>query len=1180
MSQPANLYAEKVFSEHPLALWSLDDSSEFLSLISQENKKIVNWTVSGGTATTTQLSGISAPVVSPTTEIDFSATNQVIAISPDVISAQDLDADRGSFNISFYLYSQNSAIDSVDVGYEYTDGTTTQVLENFEIAGTGVWAFVSKTFDIPNTSSNLRIVIKINASSNGNYSCYINAISMAQWSENYATASSGVASNSLYSLHGASIGITNAPAVRAAAYGLGENPGYYLASENKMYAYNAGFPIVYGSSNATKIIENPNGPSLILPGLGLMNESGRYKDLTLEFWMRVSTSSYTATRIMGPVASTDGLYVDGQFLTFKLGNQTMSHFVGTWGRPMLVHLRFIENSISMLINGEEVVSMIVDTATIDLPARTNETLSSLFYGFDQDWIGFYGSDDFLYFDIESPALYSYSVPSVVAKRRFIYGQGVEYPENSNSSISGSAAIIDYRNSEYANNYLYPDLGLWNQGISENISTTSDSISAPDYQLPSVFLKNSNESDWLEACRIANTENRPYFSFGLDDETDPGGYLLFNSIDLLQKDLKAAYIVFRSDSTSQQTLFLIEDKVTGNYFEVSVSDSQLIYQLSYNSEITTVTKEDQHIVGISAAAGIDIDRFAETYGSSISSFFGAKSRLRMYVGGKPGYNNTFTGRIYKVGLSTARNLRKVSEFFTDDGTSVNIQNLFEDYIAADPSGIYGGDYDTTSTDFLDGGVPDSFLISSTLYGHTATYTLFPKLYLGAFILDVAVDSAWQDYLPLKYFAKNISDIEGNTEYALDYLQINLDSPTVYAEDGNSYDTSNASVKTYVSFQYLADGANILSENIANSYPAPLSRSVEPGDEWTTSKYEIVDGSIVFPPKNVSFDDIAVVIHIDMNIAGVQSGNIRISSLQIASQVQEESSLTPINTKLGQDIYPYIKKGIYYDYSAPNPVQIYKNSSPYLYICDDTGIQLVGDASADRAIRFPINPQRSATYRVGGVQMLMRYHEQSFPTTPEKVMTISSRDQSIIGYVVAEESSQTRGRLYFENEAGVEAPGVSLFINGNLVRNGYLLGNEWNMIGVQIAEPLNMDSFSGFIDISGNIGVDLVSSYKIAPDKTGVTTKFRTWAELESILDDEGINPATWGNFLSHVPAITWANVLYIPTTIQYLIDIAGIYKTYIGTNKFIVSDTSSLLFNNYKYRAYIGAVWNSSVVSPV
>lgn len=1180
MSQPSNLYAEKVFSEHPLALWSLDDSADFLSLLSQYNKKITNWSISGATAETIQLSGLRAPIVSPTTEINFSSTNQAIVISPDIIPASNLDSSRETFNISFYLYSQNSAIESVDIGYEYTDGTVSQNLENFEISGTGVWAFVSKTFPIPETLSNIRLVIRINASTSGNYSCYINGVSMGQWSENHATSSSGVFTNNLYALHGEQIGITDYPAIRAAAYGLGQNPGYYIASANKLYAYNAGFPIVYGSSNATKIIENPDGPSLILPGLGIMNESGRNKDLTLEFWMKISTQSYSATRIMGPVSSLDGLYVDGQFLTFKIGNQTMSHFVGTWGRPMLVHLRFIENSISMLVNGEEVSSIIIDSSSIELPTRKNELLSSIFYGFDQDWIGFYGSENFLYFDIESPAIYSYSVPTIVAKRRFIYGQGVEYPDNSNSSISGLSAIVDYRNSEYANNYLYPDLGRWNQGISENISAGSDSISAPNYQLPEVFLKNSSESDWLEACKNNNNENRPYFSFGLDSEVDPGGYLLFNSIDLLQKNLKGLYIVFRSDSTDEQTLLLIEDKATGNFFEVSISGSQLIYKLSYSEEITVVAKEDQHIVGISSAAGIDIDRFAETYGASISSFFGAKNRLRMYVGGKPGYENTFTGKIYKVGLSTARNLKKVTEFFTSDGTSINIQNLFEEYAAALPSGIYGGDYDTTSTDFLDGGIPSSFLVSSTLYGHTATYTLFPKLYLGSFVLDVAVDSAWQDYLPLKYFAKNIEDFEGNTEYSLDYLQINIDSPTVYSRIGDAYETDSASVRTYVSFQYLADGANILSENITSSYPAPLSRSVEPGEEWTTSKYEIVDGSIVFPPKNINFNDLAIVIHIDMDIQGVQSSNIRISSLQIASQAQEKASLTPINTKLGQDIYPYIKRGIYYDYSSPNPVQIYKNSTPYLYTCDDSGIQLVGNTQSDRAIRFPINPQRSSTYRVGGTQMLMRYHENNFPLLPEKIIHISSRGRSIVGYVVSENTTQTRGRIYFEDGSGGEATGVSLFVNGNLVREGYLIGNEWNMLGIQIAEPLNMDSFSGFIDISGNIGVDLVSSYKIAPDKTGVTTKFRTWAELESILDEEGINPATWGNFLSHVPAITWANVLYIPTTIQYLIDIAGIYKTYIGTNKFIVSDTSSLLFNNYKYRAYIGAVWNSSVVSPV
>lgn len=1179
MSQPSNLYAEKVFAEHPLGLWALDDSAAFLSLISQDDKKFVGWSLTGGSSSLVQLSGLSAPTISPTVNVSFSGSSQVILESPDIIAASSLDSDRGTFNISFYLYSQNSAIDSVDVGYEYTDGTTTQVVENFEVSGTGVWAFISKSFDIPDTTANLRIIININASSSGNYDCYLHGLSMSQWGESYATSTSGVTTNDLYTLHGDSIGITNCPAVKATSYGLGINPGYYLASENKLYAYNAGFPLVYGSSNATKIVENLSGPSLIIPGLGLMNEDGRHKDMTIEFWMRLSSKTYGATRIMGPVSNDDGLYVDGQFLTFKIGTQTFSHFVGSWGRPMLIDVRFIRNSISLLINGEQVASMTISTDSISLPTRINETLSSLFYGYNQDWIGFYGSSQFAYFDIESPAIFSYSVPSIVAKKRFVYGQGVEYPE-AGSSIADSSVIFDYRNAEYANNYLYPDMGRWSQGVLENLSTAGDILSAPSYETPSVFLKNSSETDWLNACRIANTESRPYFSFGLDDAADPGGYLLFESLSLLQQDLRALYVVFRSDSSAAQTLMQIEDKVTGNYFRVSVDGSQIIYELSYNGQITNVTQTDQHIVGISSAAGIDIARFAETYGSNINSFFGGKNRLRMYVGGTPGYADTFTGRIYKVGLSTNRNLQKITEFFNANGTCVNIEDLFEEYLAATASGIYGGNYDTVETDTLDGGYPDSFLTSNTLYGHTATYTLFPKLYLGAFILDVSVDSSWQDYIPLQYFAKNITDANGDQIYSLDYLQVNIDSPTIYAQSGTSFDTTNAAVKTYISFQYTADGANILSENITNSVSAPLSKSIAPGSEWTTTKYEIVDGTVIFPPSGINFKDLALVVHIDMNISGVQSSNVRITSLQIASQAQEEVSLTPINSKLGVRVYPYIRSGIYYDYSANNPVQLYKNTSPYLYVCDDTGIQLIGDTSLDRAIRFPINSQKSATHRVGGLQMLLKYHEQSFPQAAEKVMTIESGTQTVIGYIQAENLSGNRGKLYFEDEGGNPISGLAIYLNGLLVKDAFLLSNQWNMVAVQLAEALNLDSFTGHIDISGNIAVDLVSTYKIAPNKTGVTTKFRTWSELESILDDEGINPSTWGDFLSHVPAITWANVLYIPTAIQYLIDLESIYKAYIGTNKFIVSDTSTLSFNNYAYRGYFGVTWDSTIASPV
>ena len=51
MSSPSNLYAEKIFSEHPTVLWALDDQADYISLISENDRKVYNWTVTGGSAT-------------------------------------------------------------------------------------------------------------------------------------------------------------------------------------------------------------------------------------------------------------------------------------------------------------------------------------------------------------------------------------------------------------------------------------------------------------------------------------------------------------------------------------------------------------------------------------------------------------------------------------------------------------------------------------------------------------------------------------------------------------------------------------------------------------------------------------------------------------------------------------------------------------------------------------------------------------------------------------------------------------------------------------------------------------------------------------------------------------------------------------------------------------------------
>jgi hypothetical protein len=263
-----------------------------------------------------------------------------------------------TFSIGAYIYSISSYISSIEIGYEYYDTTTgsnVQKLKNYDTSIYNNWIFVSDTFDIPNENTTFRVVIKIRyvggASSTNDYHFLVNGVSLGQWSEEFHSASLGVSKISLP----ISIPLTSAYVVEAKSYGLKETPGYYFVSNNALVAKNSGIPLVYGSGNTTILSENANAPSMILPGYGFLNEVGKFKEYTLEMWMRINSDSSIKKRICGPIKSEDGIYVDGPFITLKIGDNHSSHYVGEWTRPMLMHIRITNNAASLLINGEQVI---------------------------------------------------------------------------------------------------------------------------------------------------------------------------------------------------------------------------------------------------------------------------------------------------------------------------------------------------------------------------------------------------------------------------------------------------------------------------------------------------------------------------------------------------------------------------------------------------------------------------------------------------------------------------------------------------------------------------------------------------------------------------------------------------------------------------------------------------------
>ena len=168
MSTPSNLYAEKIYSEHPLVLWALDDTLDYKSLISESQRDISDsWTISDATATL-ESESLKEPFSSSALtliEVDVPITETLEAsmVSPNILNFNTLE-NLETFTIGSYFYSNSVYLQSVSIGYEYTDPSTSQVVQELKTFTSTLyqkWGFISETFAIPNVSAQLRIVFKI-----------------------------------------------------------------------------------------------------------------------------------------------------------------------------------------------------------------------------------------------------------------------------------------------------------------------------------------------------------------------------------------------------------------------------------------------------------------------------------------------------------------------------------------------------------------------------------------------------------------------------------------------------------------------------------------------------------------------------------------------------------------------------------------------------------------------------------------------------------------------------------------------------------------------------------------------------------------------------------------------------------------------------------------------------------
>lgn len=1224
MSNPSNLYAEKIYAEHPIALWSLDDKADYISLIDESDRNINFWDITNGTSSSYSLYGEPFPE-SQTTKITGALTDedfgQVICISENIVNFSTLNKNLSTFSVGACFNFISAYASSFEIGYEYNDTTSGNIVQRMKSYVTSVqnrWFFISETFDIPEDNTEFRIVIKINyiggASSVDDYSFLVNGVTAGQWSEEFNSSSLGVQKITIPS----DIALPESFGVEADAYGLQENKAYYLVKDNSLMAKNTGIPIVYGASNLTKLLPNQDMPSLIIPGLGFLSEAGQYKEYTFEAWLRINSDSTTKKRIIGPIGSTDGIYVEGPFLILKIGNNSGSYYVGEWARPMLMHLRFSQNNSSLLINGEEVLSLNYISSDLQFPSKLNSQ------GKDQDWIGFYAYSDVSPIEVDCVAIYTYQVPIVLAKKRFVYGQGVEFPEGINQAYSGSSIYIDYPFADYTNNYSYPNIGKWSQAIVDNLSVENNLLCTPEYNLPEIVLASSNIDELYSELGQVQNEADKFFSF--DSVTN--GYMYFENLNFLNQKIRSFYGSFKflEEPTTTQILFRIESENSSDYFEISTQNKDIIYKIKYGTTEEVLAKfswsGEDPFTGIALeemfSAGLDIDKVSSYFGGNVASFFGNINTLKLYIGGRSNLTQTFTGKIYKVGFCTARNHKKIEYLFNERGIPLNDENVFDLYletpdVAYNSTDNYFGTNSAEWDQIVDSGGVNSYPLEG-FQVHTASYTLSPSTYFNNYTLDIDIQGYWEDYIPLTYFAQYVKDEKNSSYYDLDLIQFNINypAPSIFIEEEQTgewtykelsdeynipvqrtyesldnqlftgyldyndlknrayknykYDTSNSLVKSYVTFQYIQNGANLPESNFVNIEKPSNDSIVVPGENWMSTKYEVVNNMVIYPPKDVRTLDLALVTHLDFNVKGIINNRVKIRNLEYASQAFNSTSPNPIGTRFGNEIYPYKKSGFYYDYKERNPFTIYKGSSPYLYLTRYTGIELKGtyDPTINRGLSIPINKDLSSNYKVMAMQAAIRYDQDAFPYASTEIFEIQSRHSHIKFYMVAIHPSGERAKIYAVNvKTGKLENNIVFYWNGKLVKEPVMTVKEWGFLGVSFTDLLDFSSRVGSINLNGPIMFNTISYYQSTNLQAVQKVDVRPWFGVKYAIPE----PLEW-DYWRTSPYI-WDGVLILSSTSYYGVDPTTIYKSYTGTNKIIVDTDKVFTVNGYEYNVYKG-----------
>lgn len=232
--------------------------------------------------------------------------------------------------------------------------------------------------------------------------------------------------------------------------------------------------------------------------------------------------------------------------------------------------------------------------------------------------------------------------------------------------------------------------------------------------------------------------------------------------------------------------------------------------------------------------------------------------------------------------------------------------------------------------------------------------------------------------------------------------------------------------------------------------------------------------------------------------------------------------------------------------PNPVTIQKDTSPYLYLTDFSGIY-VNEYSPlvyNSGINIDVNEQESSTFYLVSFQIWFRYPKNNFDSTL-KLFSIENADGTI-DFTVTPILGGKQARV-------TTTEPCQLHKNGNICSSFIVHPEEWTSLYVIFDNPIPFPAFKGRIILHPNFVFNNIAQY-IYENEIGTitTTVSLTW---QRVLQPSLAITNTWNDVYLDG---TWQEVVVV-YSVQSDFTLSGdyIYGNQSGTSVIVNDDLSTL-----------------------